>query len=285
MEFIKRTLVIDEFILDGADYTKHEKLRRYNEYIMKFDIRSETRTLYIDDLLSKEIPDSNFPTIYIDSIDVERLLVVISIDSKLKDSNFLKNIDSCYLGLKYIEYSVYDNRVNKLVLFSRRDNMEELYRDEKRLDYISWDEYFMGIALLSSRRSKDPKTQVGSCIVRDNKILSIGYNGFPNNCSDNEFPWVEIANDKLDMKDFYVVHSELNAILNYKGDLSGSTIYVTLFPCNECAKAIIQSGIKKVIYKEYKKSQKSIAAKRMFSSAGVECKQYESSGKKEIIEL
>ena len=118
---------------------------------------------------------------------------------------------------------------------------------EKRKDYISWDEYFMGIAMLSGMRSKDPNTQVGACIVDpEHKILSMGYNGFPLGCSDDEFTW---AREGEDNKYFYSTHSELNAILNYRGgSLEGATIYVTLFPCNECAKAIIQSGIREVVY-------------------------------------
>ena len=120
---------------------------------------------------------------------------------------------------------------------------------EKRQDYISWDEYFMGVAKLAGLRSKDPNSQVGSCIVSpDNKILSIGYNGFPRGCSDDVFPWSR-EGDELDTKYFYVTHSELNAILNYRGgSLEGSKIYVSLFPCNECSKAIIQSGIREIIY-------------------------------------
>ncbi|MGN0748891.1 MAG: deoxycytidylate deaminase, partial [Treponema sp.] len=109
---------------------------------------------------------------------------------------------------------------------------------QKRVDYISWDEYFMGVAYLASFRSKDPNSQVGACIVgKNNKILSMGYNGFPRGCSDDEFPWAR-EGDTLETKYAYVTHSELNAILNYHGtSLEGSKIYVTLFPCNECAKA------------------------------------------------
>ena len=120
----------------------------------------------------------------------------------------------------------------------------------KRSDYISWDEYFMGIAKMSSMRSKDPNTQVGCCIVsQENRILSVGYNGFPMGCSDDEFPWDREGEDPLQTKYLYTTHSELNAILNYTGgSLAGSKLYVSLFPCNECAKAIIQSGIKEVIY-------------------------------------
>ena len=119
----------------------------------------------------------------------------------------------------------------------------------KRQDYISWDEYFMGVALLSAKRSKDPSTQVGACIVNDkNKIVGAGYNGLPIGCSDDEFPW-DKQGSFLDTKYPFVCHAELNAILNNIGmDLKGCRIYTALFPCNECSKAIIQSGISEVIY-------------------------------------
>lgn len=117
----------------------------------------------------------------------------------------------------------------------------------KREDYISWDEYFMGIAFLSALRSKDPVTQVGACIVKNNKIIGIGYNGFPKGSSDDELSWDKIG-DILDTKYPYVVHAELNAILNSIKDIEDSTLYVTHYPCNECSKAIAQSGIKKVVY-------------------------------------
>lgn len=153
----------------------------------------------------------------------------------------------------------------------------------KRSNYISWDEYFMGIALLSGERSKDPNSQVGACIVsQDNKILSIGYNGFPTGCSDDEIPW-DREGDFADTKYPYVCHSELNAILNYTGStLKQSRIYVTLFPCNECAKAIIQSGIKEVIYMcdKYKDTDSVKVSKKMFDMAGVKYTQYKSKGVK-----
>lgn len=151
----------------------------------------------------------------------------------------------------------------------------------KRSDYISWDEYFMGVAILAAQRSKDPNTQVGACIVsQDNKILSIGYNGMPLGCSDDEFAWGRDADN--DNKYFYIVHSELNAILNYRGgSLEGSKIYVTLFPCNECAKAIIQSGIREVIYwqDKYKDTAEVIASKRMLRTAGVQITEYIPTGR------
>ena len=143
----------------------------------------------------------------------------------------------------------------------------------KRNDYIQWDEYFMGIALLSAKRSKDPSTQVGACIVdsSNNKILSVGYNGFPLGCSDDDFPW-EREGDTLCTKYAYVVHAELNAILNHRGvSLDGSKIYTALFPCNECTKAIIQSGIKEVIYLSDKYADTDIvrASKKMLEKAGI----------------
>lgn len=140
----------------------------------------------------------------------------------------------------------------------------------KRSDYISWDEYFMGVSLLAAKRSKDPNTQVGACIVsRENVILSTGYNGFPIGCSDDEFPW---EREGKDTKYPFVVHAELNAILNSNGkSLKGARIYVDLFPCNECAKAIIQSGISEVVYlyDKYADSEATIASKRMLDAAGV----------------
>ena len=154
---------------------------------------------------------------------------------------------------------------------------------DKRKDYISWDEYFMGVAKLSGMRSKDPNTQVGACIVsQDNKILSMGYNGFPNGCSDDEFPWNRDGDDPLCNKYFYSTHSELNAILNYRGgSLDGAKIYVSLFPCNECAKAIIQCGIKEVIYEsdKYADTPSVIASKRMMTAAGVKFTKYTPSGR------
>lgn len=157
----------------------------------------------------------------------------------------------------------------------------------KREDYLSWDEYFMGIALLSSMRSKDPSTQVGACIVdENNKILSVGYNGMPHHCSDDEFPWGK--DEGLASKYLYVCHAELNAILNcHNGSVSGATVYTTLFPCNECAKAIIQSGIKKVVYysDKYADTDGVMASKRMFDSAGVKYAAYKSLGRITELEL
>lgn len=148
----------------------------------------------------------------------------------------------------------------------------------KRTDYITWDEYFMGVALLSGRRSKDPSTQVGACIVnQQNKIVGAGYNGLPIGCSDEDFPW-DKTGDFLNTKYPYVCHAELNAILNNIGmDLTGCRIYTALFPCNECSKAIIQAGIKEVIYlsDKYDGTDVSKASKKMLDTAGVSYRKVE----------
>lgn len=153
---------------------------------------------------------------------------------------------------------------------------------EKRQDYITWDEYFMGVAYMSGMRSKDPNTQVGACIVSsDNKILSMGYNGLPRGCSDDEFPWAR-EGEPLENKYLFTTHSELNAILNYGGtSLEGAKMYVTLFPCNECAKAIIQAGIKTIVYADdkYAATPSVIASKRMLDAAGVRYYKYSSTGR------
>ena len=157
----------------------------------------------------------------------------------------------------------------------------------KREDYITWDQYFMGIALLSSERSKDPNTRVGACIVNDdNKILSMGYNGAPTGFSDDVMPWArEGAN--LDTKYPYVCHSELNAILNSGRPLKGTTIHVTLFPCNECAKAIIQCVIKEVVYKsdKYNGTDGNIVSKKLFDKCGVKYRQYQEENKSITLDL
>lgn len=158
----------------------------------------------------------------------------------------------------------------------------------KREDYISWDEYFMGVAILSGMRSKDPNTQVGACIVSgENKILSMGYNGFPIGCSDDEFPW-DREGAPLETKYLYSTHSELNAILNYRGgSLDGARLYVSLFPCNECAKAIIQAGIKEVIYDcdKYADTPSVAASKKMLAASKVKFRRYERTGRKVELEL
>lgn len=158
----------------------------------------------------------------------------------------------------------------------------------KRKDYISWDEYFMGVAHLSGMRSKDPNTQVGACIVSgENKILSMGYNGFPRGCSDDDFPWGREGQEN-ETKYPFVTHSELNAILNYRGgSLEGTKLYVSLFPCNECAKAIIQAGIRTVVYDsdKYNGTPMNMASKRMFAAAGVECIPYSRTGRRITMEL
>ena len=148
----------------------------------------------------------------------------------------------------------------------------------KREDHISWDEYFMGVAMLSAMRSKDPNTQVGACIVnREHRIVGVGYNGFPTGCSDDDLPW-DREGDWIETKYPYVCHAELNAILNsIGGDLRGCTLYVALFPCNECAKAIIQAGIRKIVYLSDKYA--------MLAQAGVELVQFQPEQKELVIKF
>ncbi len=149
----------------------------------------------------------------------------------------------------------------------------------KREDYINWDEYFMGVALVSAQRSKDPNTQVGACIVNDeNRIVGIGYNGFPKGISDDDFSW-ERQGSFLETKYPFSCHAELNAILNSVGrELKGCRVYVSLFPCNECAKAIIQTGINEIIFLSDKYSESDIvkASKMMFEKSGVKTRKFES---------
>ncbi|XP_032079697.1 deoxycytidylate deaminase isoform X1 [Thamnophis elegans] len=144
---------------------------------------------------------------------------------------------------------------------------------KKRDDYLEWPEYFMAVAFLSAQRSKDPNSQVGACIVNsENKIVGIGYNGMPNGCSDDLLPWTRTADNKLNTKYPYVCHAELNAIMNKNSaDVKGCSIYVALFPCNECAKLIIQAGIKEVIFMsdKYHDTPEMIAARRLFDLAGI----------------
>ena len=162
--------------------------------------------------------------------------------------------------------------------------------NKQRKDYLNWDQYFMGIAKLSSLRSKDPNTQVGACIVgNDNRILSIGYNGTPNGFHDTLFPWDREGNP-LETKYLYVCHAEMNAVLNYRGnrhELENAKIYVDLFPCNECAKIIIQSGIKEVVYlcDKYANTDSVIASKKLFDSCGVKYRKIEETGREIRLDL
>ncbi len=147
----------------------------------------------------------------------------------------------------------------------------------KRTDYLSWDEYFMAVALLSGQRSKDPNTQVGACVADSaNKIIGVGYNGFPWGCSDDDLPWNR-KGDYLNTKYPYVCHAELNAVLNSTSrDLADCRIYVALFPCNECTKVIIQSGIREIVYlsDKYKDTDSVKASKMMLDKSGVRYRRF-----------
>ncbi len=177
-----------------------------------------------------------------------------------------------------------ENEINN-ILSEFRNSLE---RVGKRKDYLSWDDYFMGIALMASKRSKDPSTQVGACIVDEhNVIVGTGYNGFPIGCSDDVLPWSR-EGSTLDVKYTYVCHAELNAILNSsKKSLRGCKIYVPLFPCNECAKAIIQSGIKEVIYlsDKYSNLDSFKASKIMFNQSGVSFRELKPESKTIVIDF
>lgn len=157
-----------------------------------------------------------------------------------------------------------------------------------RSDYLGWDEYFMAVAFLSAQRSKDPNSQVGACITNnEKKIVGIGYNGMPNGCKDSDLPWGKTDN-WLESKYPYVCHAELNAVLNKNSsDVKGCKIYVALFPCNECAKVIIQSGIKEVVYysDKYHLKPTMVASKRLFDLAGVTYRQYVPEKKKITIDF
>ena len=159
----------------------------------------------------------------------------------------------------------------------------------KRTGYISWDEYFMGIALLSAMRSKDNSTQVGACIVNDqHRILSTGYNGMPNGCDDDDMPWERSGETSLDTKYPFVCHAELNAILNSASrDFRNCTLYVTLFPCNECTKAVIQSGIKRIVYldNKYADTESTKASVIMLEKCGVSFEQYIPTGHSITLEV
>ncbi|XP_071951400.1 deoxycytidylate deaminase-like isoform X2 [Antedon mediterranea] len=161
--------------------------------------------------------------------------------------------------------------------------------NKKRDDYLSWDDYFMAIAFLSAQRSKDPSSQVGACIVNnDKRIVGIGYNGMPTGCDDEKLPWKRNADNWLETKYPYVCHAEVNAIMNKNSaDLKGCTMYVALFPCNECAKIVIQSGIKTVIYlsDKYHNDDKMIASRKLLQLAGVKYRQFTPSMSKVTIDF
>nr|CAB3496838.1 unnamed protein product [Digitaria exilis] len=166
---------------------------------------------------------------------------------------------------------------------TNRPHGQSPFDPTKREGYISWDDYFMAIAFLSAERSKDPNRQVGACLVsQEGIILGIGYNGFPRGCSDDKLPWAKKSanGDPLETKYPYVVHAEVNAILNTNhASAAGQKLYVTMFPCNECAKIIIQSGVSEVIYFVEKRIDNSdhvyVASHKLLSIAGVKVRKHQ----------
>ncbi|WCJ25333.1 Cytidine/deoxycytidylate deaminase family protein [Euphorbia peplus] len=166
---------------------------------------------------------------------------------------------------------------------SEKCSSQSPFDPSKRKEYLSWDDYFMAIAFLSAERSKDPNRQVGACLVSQNGvILGIGYNGFPRGCSDDKLPWAKKSktNDPLETKYPYVCHAEVNAILNTNhASAAGQKLYVTMFPCNECAKIIIQSGVSEVIYFVEKNVTNSdtayVASHKLLAMAGIKVRKHQ----------
>lgn len=220
----------------------------------------------------------------------------LDVDSNLVDKSicsvyFSKNIEKTLSNMVKEKYDHYNSQKDQSIIENSNATVEEEYVVDKKDTYIFWDSYFMGVAKMVAMRSKDPSCKVGACIIRDNKILSTGYNGFPRGLSDKDYPWTKGLEDETKNKYFYVVHAELNAILNSDNIVSGSTLYVTKFPCNECCKAIIQSGIKNVIYDDsiedvdLVKDKKVVAAMKMLYDAGISVDRYKSKNISITIEL
>lgn len=269
-----------DYILNGSEY---KVVIVMGEEIYQYNIEKEVFNLNCTDPANT---NSVTTDIYGDTVDV--IMFTILRNGKYLNEQDLKEIQESIKEEDKKNQESTTGLVSAEPLPAKENNMFDdlalLFQDTP----LTWHQYFMSIAVISSMRSKDPKRQVGAVIVDDNnRVLSIGYNGFPNHCKDNDFPWNDTSEgstdeDKVNIKDFYVVHAELNAILNYKGEsLKDSTIYTTLVPCNECIKAIIQAGIKKIIYKDYKESYKNIASQRMIKAAGIEMISYDSLKEKE----
>ncbi len=288
------------------------EITRENLQNLGDEMRAKEGKGFLAKLVSKRIVENNYENVVVDGIrnpgEIEELkkmnnFILISVDAarEIRFQRILER-DREKDPRTWEEFILVDNRDRGIGQLSTGQAVEECMKaanykitnegnfDEirkkvellvnritsgkirKRNDYLSWDDYFMGIAVLSAKRSKDPNTQVGACIVnKDKKIIGIGYNGFPIGCSDDELPWERDGN-YIETKYAYVCHAELNAILNSMGrDTKDCSMYVALFPCNECAKAIIQSGIKEVVYLEdkYANTDSVKASKIMFNQAGV----------------
>ena len=248
---------------------------------------------YLNGIIEKEIKYEPLHTktldklteMFINEFQLGNVYVKYVINNEEKSygtiQSFMNKYNICIDDISYSELKTVNSNIHNL--------NEQKYLDECTNNNISWDDYFMGVAILSSYRSKDPNTKVGACIVNPNtkRVISMGYNGMPNGCSDQDFPWTKTSDNESETKYPYVVHAELNAILNAKTSVDGCYIYVTLSPCSECMKAIIQSGIKKIIYKdEYKKeSEMNKATKKMIQYTGIISEQYKPTGKQIIIDL
>ena len=254
---IKNIILIDDLLFLIKESLKDYKIKETLKIYIK-DFNNEITKEFINELETKA-------KLTLEYSNIEIITENIPINSEL-NSEFIDNL------LHTKNHNIEED--NK---FTEWKNKYKII-NKQRKDYLSWDEYFMAIAKLSALRSKDPNTQVGACIVsKDNRIISVGYNGAPTGYSDSRFPW-DREGSNLETKYFFVIHAERNAILNYKGssrDFIDSKIYVDLFPCNECAKEIIQAGIKEVIYlsDKYKDTESTIASKVLLDECGVKYRQ------------
>ena len=266
---------------------------RYSRIILR---QSETDNVSFEEFLEQEKKEMNSTSPYKQNLHKCIQMADFKIENNKAIENLEKKLDEILreISKKSQEYTSLFNNKNNLSNQQKKDgflmnasfldegllNKQELYkkqeRAKKREDYLSWDEYFMGVAVLSAMRSKDPFTQVGACIVDEkNHIIATGYNGFPIGCSDDNLPW-DREGPLLETKYPYVVHAEANAITNATKDLNGCKIYVPRFPCNECTKLIIQSGIKEVIYidNKYEDREDYVASKKMLNLAGIKIRQF-----------
>ena len=260
---------LDNFLLIHVAAPIEQRFER----IKKRNRESDPKT--IEELKQKELQEqSSDPTHQ--QLHLVTGMADITINNDLTLENFYKKIDKFLQdwGPKLKKEVNWDEHFMEIA----HDNETESKKiNAKRKNYISWDEYFAGITLLSAQRSKDPVTQTGACIVDKNKkIIGIGYNGFPIGCSDDILPWTKNSKNMVDVKYTYIVHAEANAILNASRNTEGATLYVDLFPCHECAKLIIQSGIKEIVYlrDKYKDYDSTKAAKRMFKLAKIKIRKF-----------
>ena len=306
LEILRRhNLYISYRLISGKLFITNEHYG-YGSFCYRSTIKNILNTLYALNIIT--VGKRNELCTQIEQIDIA-LKFLLDIDSiklpngklinlgplsNLYDKDYYKHLEDLEFELSKCLVEQYNKNVDDSDLSNVESvNDEDInpikYSNNKNI--IDWESYFIGIAQLVKRRSKDPSCQVGACIVKDNRIISTGYNGFPRNCDDAKYPWSKGSPIATENKYFYVVHAELNAILNSKIDPNGSTIYVTKFPCNECAKAIIQCGIKNIIYidtipeVQLNKDKEVLATKNMLTDAKVYFRRYKFIGKSIVIDI